>query len=92
MHTATWHVELFLSEEGDQTFARAVLHGSSGSVRPIGIGVAHRAPRDRNVPEIGEEVAAARALHALAHELLTVAGEDIAEIEHHDVHLRMPQP
>ena len=91
MDTVTWHVELFLSEEGDETHARAVLHGSS-LTHPEGTGSAHRAPQDPDVPEIGEEVAAARALHALAHRLLSLAGDDIAHLEHHDVHLSMPAP
>ena len=91
MHTTTWHVEVFLSEHDDETHARAVFHGSA-LTHPEGVGTAHRSPRDPNVPEIGGEVAAARALHALAHELLSIAGEDIAEREHHDVHLSMPAP
>lgn len=92
MTTQTWHVELFLSDQGDETYARAVLHGSSPQTQPEGVGTAHRAPRDANVPEIGAEVAAARALHALAHHLLDLAGDDISALEHHDVELRMPRP
>ena len=89
MRTTTWHVELYISEQDEETHARAVLHGASPVSHPEGIGTAHRAPGDADVPEIGDEVAAARALHALAHELLSLAGSDIADLEHADVHLRM---
>ena len=42
-------------------------------------GVARRNPHDRDIPEIGDELAAARALSDLAHHLLDVAGGDIEE-------------
>jgi hypothetical protein len=41
-----------------------------------------------DVPEIGEEVAVARALRHLADRLLATASDDISQIEHHEVHLR----
>ena len=86
MHIKTWHVELFIYEDGDETSARAVLH--SDSVRhPEGTGRTHRSPGDAVVPEIGDEVAAARALRALADTLLGVAALDIEDIEHQPAHL-----
>lgn len=88
MRTSTWHVEVYISEQDEATHARAVLHGSSSS-HPEGIGTARRAPGDADVPEIGDEVAVARALHSLGHELLSLAGADISDLEHDDVHLRM---
>lgn len=76
MHTKEWHVDVFLSEEGDVTKARAVLTSDSAT-HVTGVGVAHRSPRDPSVPEVGDEVAAGRALAALAQELLAVASHDI---------------
>ena len=37
---------------------------------------------DRDVPEIGYELATARALAALAHQLLEAAADDIGEVTH----------
>jgi hypothetical protein len=91
MRIKTWHVELFIDEEGDRTVARAVLHtGSPSHVQ--GRGATRRAPNDFDVPEIGDEVAAARALHALADDLLATAAGDIAAIEQHPVRLGFEEP
>jgi hypothetical protein len=91
MRIKTWHVELFLDEDGDNTVARAVLHtGLSSHLE--GRGVTRRAPDDTDIPEIGDEVAAARALHALADELLRTAAGDIAELEHAPVRLGFDDP
>lgn len=81
MHIKTWHVEVFLDEEGDRTVARAVLH-TDAPTHLEGHGETVRNPGDRDVPEIGDEVAAARALHDLADTLLGTAAGDIAAIEH----------
>jgi hypothetical protein len=43
-----------------------------------GVGFANRHPKDRDVPEIGAELAVARALSELAHELLQATADDIA--------------
>ncbi|WP_405885450.1 MULTISPECIES: dsRBD fold-containing protein [unclassified Streptomyces] len=44
---------------------------------PATRGAAHCHPADTNVPEIGDELAAGRAMHDLAHQLLNAAGHDI---------------
>jgi Rv2632c-like len=76
--TATWHIEVFLFEEGDRTRAEAVLRTSAGTeLRHEG--VARRNPRDTEVPEIGEELATARALSGLAHDLFEATVADIEE-------------
>ena len=76
MHVKNWHVDVFLSEEGDVTEARAVL--SSDRERVLtGTGSAFRNPHDRDVPEIGDEVAVSRALAALSTNLLDVAYRDM---------------
>jgi hypothetical protein len=91
MHIKTWHVELFLYENGNDTSARAVLHGDSLQ-HPEGRGLSRRAPTDAEVPEIGDEVAAARALHALADALLATATNDIEAIRHEPAHLGFAGP
>ena len=47
-------------------------------------GEAHRNPRDVHVPEIGDEIAAARALLHLVDRLLGVASADIEAVESND--------
>ena len=59
---------------------------------PEGHGVARRAPKDNDIPEIGDEVAAARALHALADALLHTASDDIEAVVHEPVHLDFTGP
>lgn len=75
-----WTVDIFIDEHDDErrTYAEARLHaGDRSGLR--GIGRAHRHPGDPEVPEIGDEVAAARALTELSHRLLWVAAEDIRQ-------------
>jgi Rv2632c-like/Domain of unknown function (DUF1918) len=86
-HVKNWSVDLYLFEQGDATTAHAVLH-TNAPTRIDSEGEARRNPTDLDVPEIGDEVAAARALRRLADRLLGVASEDIEAIEGHEVHLR----
>jgi hypothetical protein len=51
-------------------------------------GQTRRNPSEVAVPEIGDEVPAARALRRLADRLLGVASDDIKAIEGREVHLR----
>jgi hypothetical protein len=48
-------------------------------------GVAWRNPKDTGVPEIGEELATARALSGLAHDLLEATVSDIEQNVHQPV-------
>lgn len=76
MHTRTWHVTINLFEADGSTHAEAVLRTDTGpEVRHKG--VAHRHPRDREVPEIGDELAVCRALAGLSHDLLDAAIADV---------------
>lgn len=78
MHTKTWTVEIFLSEEDDTTRARAVLR--TGEARELtASGVARRNPHDPDIAEIGDELAVARALSHIAEQLLGTASDDITE-------------
>jgi hypothetical protein len=76
-----WTVDIYIDEHDDErrTYAEARLH-TGDRTRLRGIGWAYRHPRDREVPEIGDELAAARALSELSHGLLTAAAEDIEQI------------
>jgi hypothetical protein len=85
MSTATWTVTIDFTETGDRTRADAVLTGSPDELR--GWGRARRNPVDPDLPTIGEEVAAARALSDLAHHLLEQAAHRIESWEGHPVEL-----
>jgi hypothetical protein len=76
MHTKEWTVRVYLSEtDDDRTHARAVLTTDVATIE--GEGLARRKPGDPEIPEIGDELAASRALLDLAHELLDVAINDV---------------
>ncbi|MFI7407420.1 DUF1876 domain-containing protein [Streptomyces sp. NPDC049627] len=77
-HTAQWKVRLSLVEDDGTTKARAELDtGTAGTPALTGHGVAHRNPADTDVPEIGDELAAGRAMHDLAQQLVAAAEQDI---------------
>jgi hypothetical protein len=76
VHTHTWNVSIQLMEDGARTRAVAVLHTDAGTeLRHEG--VARRNPQDADVPEIGDELAACRALQGLTHELFEAALKDV---------------
>jgi hypothetical protein len=88
MHTRTWTVEITIDEHEDERRTRAVaVLRTEARPRVRGEGVARRSPRDREVPEIGDELAAARALADLAYQLLDVTAADIEAVVHRPVHL-----
>jgi len=74
-HTAEWKVRLYLFEDEGTTKARVVL--DTGATTLTGHGVAHRNPADMDVPEVGDELAAGRALRDLAQQLVDAAERDI---------------
>ncbi len=80
LHVRRWHVDLDLFESAGETTAHAVLVTDS-TVRLDSRGSAKRKAGDPDVPEIGDEVAVARALRNLSDRLLGVASEDITAIE-----------
>ena len=83
----SWPVEISLHEDDGTTRAEARLarHG----VGVIGHGLARRNPGDREVMQIGEEIAAARALSDLAHQLLSDAAGQIEGITHQRANLSL---
>ena len=74
-----WRVSVLFTEEGDRTRADAVLE--LAGERFHGYGQAKRAPQDPTVPVIGEELAAARSLSDLSHQLLDAAAGRIEKYE-----------
>ncbi|MEU0221892.1 DUF1876 domain-containing protein [Streptomyces sp. NPDC006265] len=76
MEAKQWTVQIYISQEGDSTHARAVLTTRDTST-VTGRGTARRNPIDRPVPEIGDELAVSRALEDLAIRLHDVAADDI---------------
>lgn len=79
MQAKQWTVQIFISEDGDETHARAVLTTRDTST-VTGRGVARKNPVDRSVPEIGDELAVSRALEDLAIRLHDVASDDIVQL------------
>ncbi len=71
-----WDAEISITESGDEARAEARLRGKEGG-QMVGQGTARRNPADENVPAIGDELAAARALSDLSHQLLQRAAHDI---------------
>ena len=78
-----WTVSIAITEEEDRTRADATLE--LADQRFHGNGRASRAPQDPNVPVIGQDLAAARALADLSHQLLETAAERIEKYEGHPV-------
>jgi hypothetical protein len=81
----TWPVEISVHEEDGKTRAEARL--IKEDLDMIGHGLARRNPHDQEVTQIGEEIAAARALSDLAHQLLDQAAWQIESITHERAHL-----
>ncbi|WP_028661434.1 DUF1876 domain-containing protein [Saccharomonospora saliphila] len=82
----TWTMEIVVDEHDDRTRAEATLRTESGTSR-TGSGLARRNPRDTDVPAIGDELAVARALADLSHQLLDATASDIESVTHQPAHL-----
>lgn len=80
------NVDMEFREAGPLTQAAAVLRMHDGTELKAH-GVTNRNPDDPGQQRVGEEVAAARALHDLAAQLLEKAGVDIEELTHTPAHL-----
>jgi hypothetical protein len=82
----TWTVQIEIGEHQGMTRAIAHLH-TADRTSLTGTGSAKLNPADPNVPEIGDELAASRALSQLAHVLLDAAADDISGVLHRRVEL-----
>ena len=82
-----WTLELVIDESADVTEAKALLRVNDRELG--GWGRARRAPQDPDRPRIGEELAVARALSDLSHQLVEVAAAEIEEFEGHHVNVHL---
>lgn len=85
--TKRWHVDIFIDEHDDDTTRAEARLRTTDQIQITGVGTARRNPHDANVPEIGDELATARALNKLAQRLLQASAEDIEGATHEPVHL-----
>jgi Domain of unknown function (DUF1876) len=86
IENTVWRVEIQIDEHDGRTRAVARLHNRD-ETGLVGVGLARLNPADRDVPEIGDELAAARALSDLGHKLLEAAAGDIEQITQRPAHL-----
>lgn len=82
-HVREWKVRVSIFESEYDTSANVVLL-SDAPTHLTAHGQSHRAGRDKAVPEIGDEVAVARALRHLADKLLETAARDIEAVTGED--------
>jgi hypothetical protein len=82
----TWTVRIDIGEHDGRTKAVAHLQ-TRDTDQLVGVGTARLNPTDRDVPEIGDELAAARALTDLGHRLLDTAIEDLEQVSGGSAHL-----
>lgn len=81
--TKNWTVEVLIDEHRKRTRARARFQWRGKQL--TGIGIARVNPSDTNIPEIGDELAVARALSNLADELFAATAYDIHTATHEPV-------
>ena len=82
-----WRVEIMVGEDEGRTYAEARLHTEVGD-QLVGVGRAKLNPNDNDVPEIGDEIAVARALTDLGHRLLITAAMDLERVTSKPVRLK----
>ena len=87
MREKGWSVNIVIDEHEGQTRAKAQLHAENRSDL-VGVGMARLNPRDSDVPVIGDELATARALADLAHQLIEATATDIERVTQETPHLR----
>ena len=86
--SSTWTVQVTLTEMEGTTRAEAVLEPAAKH-EVHGEGVARRHPLDEEDHRIGDELAVARALSDLAHQLLDMAARDVESHTHRPAALRL---
>ena len=70
-----WRVEITLTKDGDEAVATADLFLGDAVYEAHG-----HAPRDRSAPTVAEELALARALSTLAHQLVDDASRSVGTL------------
>lgn len=85
--TKRWSVDIYIDEHDDDTTRAEARLQTPDHTHLKGVGTARRNPSDVNVPEIGDELAVARALTDLGRVLLRTTAEDIEDVTHENVRL-----
>ena len=76
-----WSVDVFIWENDEgHTSAEARLVAENRSLSVVGRGLARVNPHERDIPEIGDEVAVGRALAELGRNLSSTAEADITAV------------
>ena len=86
MQEKGWSVNIVIDEHEGRTRATAQLHAENRSAL-VGVGLARLNPVDSDVPVIGDELATARALADLAHQLIEATATDIERVTKQPPHL-----
>jgi hypothetical protein len=86
IHTKQWKIDVYIDEHDAVTRAEVRLHNRD-KTGLVGVGTARCHPDDAVIPEIGDELAVARALADLTHQLMDASSMDIEAIMHQPVRL-----
>ncbi|WP_454561337.1 DUF1876 domain-containing protein [Mycobacterium haemophilum] len=78
-----WHLDILVDEHEKRTRAKVQLSWQGNEL--VGVGLARLDPADEPVAAIGDELAIARALSDLAHQLLEQTVTDIEATTHKPV-------
>src|SRR5258707_12900177 len=91
MKAKKWTVDIYVDEHPETrlTHAEARLH-TGDPTDVLGVGTSSRNPRDPEVPEIGDELAVARALANLAGNLRAAATGDLKAVNDQTPHGWVP--
>jgi hypothetical protein len=84
-----WHIDMDFQEVGDKDTRTAASLRLPDSTELHAEGHARRHPKDPMQTQVGEELAAARALNELARLLLAKAADDIEKVTHVPAHPTM---
>jgi hypothetical protein len=76
--TKVWHIDVLVDEHEKRTRAKVRLSWEGNEL--VGVGLARLDPADEPVAAIGDELAIARALSDLAHQLLDRTVTDIEAV------------
>lgn len=88
MTSGQWHIDVTIDEDDTRTDATATLQLPDGGELQSR-GHARRNPADPSKPRIGEEIATARALSGMVHNLLDRAAGEIEDVTHKPAHLHV---
>jgi hypothetical protein len=85
-HTRNLTLQMKVVEAGAKTTADLSFTTATGQ-ELRGHGTARRHPDDPDIPQIGDEIATARAMFELGHKLLDTAANELGDRLHRRVHL-----